>query len=673
MDKRPRDRVAFRSDIEGLRAVAVLAVVFFHLGVAPVQGGFVGVDVFFVISGYLITRIISTSKAGGPFSLGQFYMRRVRRLAPALFVVLLVTVLAAALLMAPPHLEQFGRSLIAAPLFLSNFVFASERGYFDIDAFLKPALHTWSLGVEGQFYALWPLLLAAILKPARLRDRMAVFAALFAGSLAIDLLFTAQRSPAAFYLLPGRLFEFMFGAGVYLAAARIVLRPAFREAVFVAGLALILASAVIFSHETDWPGWAVLMPCAGSALVILTGEKARAAAVLRAAPVAFVGRISYSVYLVHWPLIVFWRYARGVLPGPLEQVILLVLTLAAGALLWRTVEVPFRGAAPRGHIAFTLRVAAAGAFVIALFGVALALSGGLPQRLDAQARAAGAAIVDRTDAGCIPLEGKGLRGCIFGADAPGAPAVLLFGDSHAVAYRPGLAAMLTQQGLKGLYVGDNGCPPLLGARLYRSGTLDRGCADDEDALAAALDALPTRIVLIAGRWSLYMHTAPAGADAIDVPPEVVYGTGAASASASSADAVAAALTETVARFTKRGMKVILLGEVPPPAVDMIMCFNTPALLAHLRDPASCAERTRAAAALAVRPGDALLTALASGDKGDVIAYLPSQDLCAGGTCAIRADGLLLFRDANHLSAPGAHYLMARHMDGVRAFILANAR
>ncbi|WP_119290992.1 acyltransferase family protein [Azohydromonas sediminis] len=335
----------YRREIDGLRAVAVLPVILFHAGIGPFAGGFVGVDVFFVISGYLITSIIVAERQAGRFSLVDFYERRARRILPALFVVMAACLPLAWLWLLPNDLRDFARSVVAVSTFWSNILFHREAGYFDTAAELKPLLHTWSLAVEEQYYLLFPLLLLAVWRQGMRRVAITI------GILALASLALAQwaldRYPAAaFFLLPSRLWELALGA---LVALYLISGPqrepsgGLRNAASAAGLAMIAAAVFVYDGDTPFPGAAALLPTIGTALVIVFATPATLAGRLLAhRALVGIGLLSYSAYLWHHPLFAF---ARHRLAG--EVPIWLAGTLAAASLVlayvtWRFVEQPMR-------------------------------------------------------------------------------------------------------------------------------------------------------------------------------------------------------------------------------------------------------------------------------------------------------------------------------------------
>lgn len=339
----------YRPEIDGLRAVAVAAVILFHAGFALFRGGFVGVDVFFVISGFLITSIIVEELKTGQFSVLRFYERRARRILPALFTVMAACIPFAYRLLSPDGLKDFAQSLAAICLFASNILFWGESGYFDTQAELKPLLHTWSLAVEEQFYVIFPLLLLAAWRLGRR------FLLVLVGGIAVLSFITSVdevRSfpSAAFYLLPSRAWQLLVGALASLAAdgwwnatARHSVVRLSGEAIGWVGMTMILFSLFLFDARTPFPGLYAAVPTLGTALVLLAATNATSVGRMLAwRPLVGLGLISYSVYLWHQPLFAFTKHSLlADLPTDLA-IVLCVTTLVLGCLSWRYVEQPFR-------------------------------------------------------------------------------------------------------------------------------------------------------------------------------------------------------------------------------------------------------------------------------------------------------------------------------------------
>lgn len=289
--------VAYRPDIDGLRAVAVSSVVLFHAFPELMPGGFVGVDIFFVISGYLITGIVAFDLQAKTFNLVTFYQRRVRRIFPALIVVLAATVFVGLRLLLLDELHSLGKNAVASALFVANLMLLSEVNYFDVDAHLKPLLHLWSLGIEEQFYLVWPLIMWVL--PHRRRPIAAAVG--LVSSFVLNIALVGDHPAATFFLPFTRAWELMAGA---LLAFFPQQPRAIRETAALAGIIAIEASFFLFNATTPFPGWAAALPVAGSSLLIMS-EGAFVNRILSLKPLIGVGLISYSLYLWHWPVLVF--------------------------------------------------------------------------------------------------------------------------------------------------------------------------------------------------------------------------------------------------------------------------------------------------------------------------------------------------------------------------------
>jgi peptidoglycan/LPS O-acetylase OafA/YrhL len=338
----------YRADIDGLRALAVIPVLFYHVGVPGFAGGFVGVDVFFVISGYLICGLIDADLRNGSFSLGNFYKRRILRILPALFVMFLVTSILAYVYCLPVELEEYSRSLASAVGSISNIYFAATAGYFDAPAATKPLLHTWSLGVEEQFYLIAPLLmlLAYRFLPKRAKQLFAILAVL---SFAAAVLVSYRNRDFAFYLTPFRAWELTLGALLSMGFFPVPETGFSRNLCGVTGMLLVLG-AVVFGSSSAPLLVVTSVASVGSTLLIASSERgpSMAGRLLSLRPVVFIGLISYSLYLWHWPLIVFQR-TDGLLVADASntttELVLIVVSIGIACLSWKFVELPFRSKA----------------------------------------------------------------------------------------------------------------------------------------------------------------------------------------------------------------------------------------------------------------------------------------------------------------------------------------
>lgn len=330
--------MSYRPDIDGLRAIAVLSVLLFHLGADWLPGGFAGVDVFFVISGYLITGILLRDLGTGQFGLAGFYRKRALRILPALFLVLAVTVLVGSRVMLPSEMRDLGQSVVATLLFASNIYYWSQLDYFTPDAKENPLLHTWSLGIEEQFYIILPVLLWLVWRYAR-RWLGALVAISVGISFGLSLMASEPMPRASFFLLPTRYWELGAGALLALWGRKIPTRLA--EVCGIAGLALLCTAMFGLSEDVVFPGALALLPVGGAVLVI-AGQGGSVSRLLSWAGAVWIGRISYSLYLWHWPVIVLWKLRTDPELGLLEMLGLGAVSIILAALSTRYVERPFR-------------------------------------------------------------------------------------------------------------------------------------------------------------------------------------------------------------------------------------------------------------------------------------------------------------------------------------------
>jgi peptidoglycan/LPS O-acetylase OafA/YrhL len=483
--------VRYRPEIDGLRAIAVAAVVLFHAGLAPLSGGYVGVDVFFVISGYLIAGLIAEDLAQGRFSLLDFYERRARRLLPALFLVLLLTLPIAWVALLPGAWEDFLRSVIATVFFASNLLFWSQAGYFDTAAGEKPLLHTWSLAVEEQFYLAFPLILLALW---RLGPRRTVAAL---GGLAL-VSFAAMSGPwaaeAKFYLSPFRAWEFLAGAMCALAPlrARLPLAPA--------GLVLIAGAALLCDAGTPFPSAFTLLPVCGAVLVVLAPPGDPGSRLLAWKPLVGLGLISYPVYLWHVPLFVFARMSGA---PPAAMPALVALSVALGWATWVYVETPFRQRRRLARRLPLFAASASGGLLLAASSLValLAVPSWLQLAYPGLTQAALATPADRPVCPGFADIGDTVRCRVYG-DGP--LTVVVWGDSHAKVLEQ---APRIPDGATVYILSNRGCPPILGVRRSDRGKNAETCQDPAltETHAAYVESLRPASILLVGRWTVYLN------------------------------------------------------------------------------------------------------------------------------------------------------------------------
>lgn len=631
--------LAYRADLDGLRAVAVLGVVVFHATPALAPGGYVGVDVFFVLSGYLITALSHRRLQRGTFSLLDFYARRARRLLPALCTVLVATLLAGQLLCDPVDQAALGGAAAAAALFGANLHAYVHTDYFEAALQTLPLLHLWSLGVEEQFYLFAPLGLLALYRRPRLLwgAALATVGLSFVGCW----LATGIDGGAAFFLPVFRAWELGLGALLALRAPA-SLSPQMRTALGVGGIGAIGLAFWLLDDQTPFPGTAALLPTLGALAVLAAGADSPANRVLSAAPLRAIGRWSYAWYLWHHPPLIFWMAAQQRPPTLAEAAALGLGTLALAAASTRWIETPLRSwrmDQPRAAVGVGLLA------LLACTGLGLSFvgpsgggahSGVSPARLGAAlARPAGV---------CQGFTDTGSDGVVCALRDPGAqPDVVVWGDSHAAALAGGLQDAAAARDRQGLVVARNFCPPLLGIeRVDRAA--GEGCLAHNEAVLAHLERTrPARVVLHA-RWPLYTEQRFVGPTNWPVPRFVEAGEDGAPAD------LTRALERTVTHLQGLGTTVVVVGSVPE------VGFHVPIALQRQQQVGGAPPEGPPADAVRARGDGArrLLAAVAEGTGATVLH--PEDTLCTGERCAVLDGGVPLYLDSNHLSDAGARRL-----------------
>jgi len=636
----------YRPEIDGLRALAVLPVVLYHAGLPWLPGGFMGVDVFFVISGYLITTIIWGELQAGRFSIKRFYERRFRRIVPALLVVVAAVLVMAMMLALPIHITDTNKSAIAALLSVSNFWFWTQSGYFAPAVELMPLLHTWSLAVEEQFYLVFPLVLLAA-SALKLDARRWVLWSL--PLLFLAALFLSYQKPAvAFYLLPARAWELALGAALGLGAIPAI--PSHRVASMLASAGLLmLATGYLFGHsEMLFPGYVALLPCVGTALIIQFGRAYHGiGSWLAWRPLVLLGLLSCPVYLWHWAVLVFARMAMAsmVLSLPVAAGAV-VVSLILAILSWRYVEQPFRGR--RLPMKRGLAIAGAGTFVILAAAGHGILKAGYPTRLVAPAGQA-LAVQDDLDPLRAPCVGVNASAeCRFGRGGGGT--FVVAGDSHAAAMRPAFESVPALQGMRGELWWRGECALLCGARIEPDADADECGAFKNAAILEIERRSDVKIVILSGRWPQYLlGTIPEQggsyrthlvSESRNSPPS----------SKGSTTVFEKSLEDTVRRIVASGKEVVLVGTVPEPGFDVpvmtALAAKNSAAAATTLPLAEVQERNRGV--------DRIL--------GDISARFPGvhyvrvwDSFCDGTRCSLQWNGIPAFSDDDHVS-----YTFARH-------------
>jgi peptidoglycan/LPS O-acetylase OafA/YrhL len=491
----------YRADIDGLRALAVLPVVFFHAGVPCFAGGFIGVDVFFVISGYVITKQLKGDLADNSFSIAKFYERRVRRIFPALFFTVAVTWAIAAFVLLPAEMADFSKSVLSLGFFGSNFYFWRTSGYFDASSLLRPLLHTWTLCVEEQYYIFMPLALS--FGHRWLKSRwMLLFLPIALASFILSLLLTNRAPAANFFLLPTRAWELLLGALLVLCPPRQV-PDHLAEFASVIGVALIAYAVVAFSDFTPFPGLNALFPCLGAAILIHNGaqKNTRVGRWLTFRPLVWIGLISYSLYLVHWPITVFARYYLLRDPTGLEIAFILLTSLALAAFSWKVIESPFRKPRADRPLARVFSASIAALIVTFFVGAAGVMSNGFPFRFPDYNEQKIAGYEQWGEGTCFLEASQGYEK--WNSDrctltTGNAHNLLLWGDSFAAHYVPGIIMNGEAIPANVIQYTAAGCPPVLS---YYSFKLPN-CQSFNRHAIELIREYDIKYVVMSARWDL---------------------------------------------------------------------------------------------------------------------------------------------------------------------------
>lgn len=621
--------------IDGLRLIAVLLVMLFHARLGGFTGGYVGVDVFFVVSGFLMTRILRQTRfdlAG----LGGFFAGRLRRTGPAYLVCVAVVTAVFAVVLLPVHLEKMAPSVLAAFVFLTNFVFYRTTSYFSPDLTFNPLLHTWSLAVELQFYLTYPIIIWIGLRLKRL-NLVILAAALI--SLAISAYLVQHgKVIAAFYLLPARYWEFMVGGLVATLPTALQKRrpgPALSAILSILALAVIGLCAMRYTSETPFPGLAALPVCLAAAILIQTADGfAPLRAALTAPPVRMLGQASYSIYLWHWPIIVLLDYGifHGAVLDAARPLIIFAGAILLGLASWRYVETPFRKKPSPGTLVWPKRAALALCVVAAsILAVASIKTRGLPARFPASVVRLSDAYADvGAFRQCLAVKTEGdptfSRLCRLGghgADAAHPVDFVLAGDSLAAALSDGMAAMADQRGVVGVLSATDSCPPIIG---YPGGFLPtrEHCQKVQADLPHIVDTLRPRTVILHGNWDKHIKRAPALFE-----PN---------------------LDKTVAMLVQRHVRVIIIDTLPSRDTGIAIALAKQSAFGAPFKPMSTAEFRASTHA-----SSDILRRIAS--RYGAIYISPADSLCpTGGDCASTIHGLPILWDGDHLTGAASLYV-----------------
>jgi peptidoglycan/LPS O-acetylase OafA/YrhL len=630
----------YRPHIDGLRAIAVLAVILFHFSSRALPGGFLGVDIFFVISGFLITQLLSEpSDLSWRSRLGSFYLRRARRILPALIFTSLVVAAAAAVIFLPDDLRRNGKYFFLTPLMLANVASLLDGGYFATGNYFA-LRHYWSLAVEEQFYLVYPLVLFLPFA-AQPRRRISVLAAIAVVSVALCIRGNYWHPSVTFYLMPARAWELMFGALAAASPPLVFKSRRAAEGAAYAALAVVLSSFVLFDQGAGLPNPRVLLPCAATAWLLFIGRQPSATAfqLLSMRPFVFTGKISYSLYLWHLPILVLAQYyaIRSLSVTELTAVGCAIYAVAVAS--WLFVENPIRRKVVFSSARTFIPAALAASLMVSALGAWFSLGKGLPWRVgrdiqvltqwDSQPEQAVQCMtlpLTRVAAGDL---------CRIGPEHTGVRKAVLWGDSHALVLWSAFESLAQSNDVQIYFAGRSGCKPLLGVADGLGGTTKQeNCAAFNDAMAAAVQKIHPEVTILAAFWDVESALLEQGLPAL-----------------ASTQARGWNWNSTLDPLRAAGSAMCVVFDVP------YLRYWMPYALAMARRrglDTSFINMTRAEVVARYKNFEAPVRALASVNALRVVD--PKDALCPGERCEIEWNGRSLYDDYNHLSKVGAMHV-----------------
>lgn len=641
----------YRPEIDGLRAVAVLSVILFHAGVSALQGGFIGVDIFYVISGFLITKIIVTALSKDHFSFPAFYLRRIKRLLPAAIVMILLTMLFGFFILTPEQYELLAKSAIYSNLFMANVWFMNTSGYFDQSTLVSPLAHMWSLSVEEQFYLIFPPTLYLAHYVRGINGITFIVCIITCVSLIASIMLSGSYPNFSFYMLATRAWELGLGAlVVLLPAGRLVDRGLLTSAL---GLVFILTSLIFIDHNDVFPGYMALMPTIGACLIIigLTKFNNLIGKVLSTAPFLIIGKSSYSAYLWHWPIIVYYRIYIGDRDfGALEVIMLIFTSFCAGYLSWKLVEEPFRQAkSSKGKIIFTSSFVTGLTILVSLI---VYQQQGFPGRINSQ-------LVNVTSHSLM-WEWKCTEKvklfdeideeyCVVGSSWNTAiRRGMIWGDSHSEHWAQLLHKVAIDSQLS-LVIAPTKCPPYLDVEHVSSHYpkfpefTDSCTKRNRVALKWLLDNPDIKIVVLAAAWSGHsrmLYTEKFQENKVNTPLEE-------RSSKTGAMLSFFPLDDLVSKLNQK--KVIILGDVPRPNSSLNDCLfaASGALLREKCEKDGFMSLDAGTISKWHRDSNDVLRNVAN-NHPHASAIIPSDYLCDHQYCKTFINGELIYMDSNHL-------------------------
>jgi peptidoglycan/LPS O-acetylase OafA/YrhL len=687
----PTHNADYRPEIDGLRALAVVLVVAYHAFPSLIPGGFIGVDIFFVISGYLITGIILRALDQNRFSIAEFYARRFRRILPALCVMMVVAFLLSWLVLLPDELRDVGKQLMAGTAFAENIFLIKESGYFDIEAVRKPMLHLWSLGVEEQFYLFWPIML---MLAVRYRLKLGVYMPLLAAVSFVFCLYYVTINPVeAFYILPSRFWELLCGAmliyyernaresnfSIISVLSRLDAQPLWQNTKALLAVSVTIIFATKFSHGSFYVGWLNVLPCICALLFISAGKNSWLNRIIFSnPPVVLLGRVSYPFYLWHWPILSLLNITENGKPDPTLVIIAVGVALILAWLTYVLIELPFQK-----H--FTFQKGLKPIFMASLAGMLLTGSLGFmsyeyPKNMVAAVPSwltnsevqhvvdedSFQKTIDRNwwgnaglsiDQACLQSQWLNKHAPDYCRLSDATPRVAILGDSHANHLVPGLMELKDPILSHLIQISFGGCVAFNSVyfhqRIQNANTVKDCYSGNQDFLNAVINDKNIEVVIIS--MKSYANTNfddahPDGTLKLAISPDNAFAVG-----LKKMEYLREGLSRSIAQLERAGKKVVYVIDVPALEVHPADCVSVRRLSFNHSKLASCTiarERVEKEQQLDMRNMVAELKA----SHPNMLVFDANTSLCDDTMCSVIRDQKMLYRDSNHLSLDGSIYI-----------------
>ncbi len=655
------NNIKYRPDVDGLRAVAVLLVILFHMNAEWVPGGFIGVDIFFVISGFIITSAIYPQMSANEFSFNLFYVKRIKRILPLFYLVVCTSLLFAYWMYTPNDFSSFADSWRYASSFIANIYFEKHSGYFAPTSETLPLLHTWSLSIEEQFYFVWPAVLIISTRYLSKPASAAFIILSLVGLVGYSQYLTITAPEKGYYFIQSRAFELLIGALLAIVSVNKSLKGLL-PSYFLHLLGIIgLVSAIFFAwtlNESDsFPGINALWVALSTCLIILSGENQRSivSRILSVRPIVFMGRLSYSLYLWHWPVLAFYRYYY-IDFTVMDAVVCSLITLVLSVVSWRFFETMLRHLPMKKRWVYLFYLI----LPITISVIAaknIARHDGYPQRFPNTALKLyneSTSSFDDQKPFLRQVEGYAPFEPYVIGDSSTPISTFIWGDSHAGHYRSFIDEMGKQENFSSLFGGIGGCPPLLGVDLLKYGEPESDCTYLNQQLARLITAEKPNRVFIAARWAMYAETTRSlgekGSrvflgDASDYSESV----------ANSRRALELGLRRTITRLLENNVTPVILEQVPDYSFKPSNCWFKKELYSWMQDVSCDIDRKIVDARFA------FVNQLFANLKSDFpeVQFISVTDvLCDDKLCRSKINGVPLYEDNNHLNADGARAIEA---------------